>query len=55
MFRRIEDVEGGPDDPRDFGEWAVGFRKTAKNVLLPLAIFFAVIIVISLISRGIHG
>ncbi|WP_326646689.1 hypothetical protein OG884_18855 [Streptosporangium sp. NBC_01755] len=48
-------MEGGPDDPRDFDEWATGFRKTFKNVLLPLLIVVGVIVLISLVGGALTG
>ncbi|GIH70348.1 hypothetical protein Mth01_26010 [Sphaerimonospora thailandensis] len=50
MFRRIEDMQGGPDDPRDFDEWATGFKKTFKNVILPIGITIVVILIVSAIG-----
>jgi hypothetical protein len=52
MFRRVEDMEGGPDDPRDFDEWAPGAKKMAKNVLIPLVIVIGVILLISAIGAA---
>lgn len=46
MFRRVEDMEGGADDPRDVSEW---WKASGKNTLIPLLIFVGFIVLIAAI------
>lgn len=49
MFRRIEDMDGGPGEPRSFGEW----RKHHGGNFLAILIVLAVIIVTGYIAGGV--
>ncbi|GAA0370233.1 hypothetical protein GCM10009530_20430 [Microbispora corallina] len=53
MFRRIEDLEGGDGDPRNFDEWASNFKGLSKNVLIPIVITVGVILLLCVVFGAI--
>lgn len=52
MFRRIDNLEGGPGD---FDEWATHAKSLGKNVLIPIAIAVLVILAICLVGAALQA